>query len=242
MSGELLRGAASFFTALPFCLVPRGLRFRAVMAAASMLTPLVGPVLLRRYGNTVGSASDETLRVLCRAMVRLRVKYDVSVEADVDPELLPALRRGGTLLVSAHFPLNAFFVRWLYDRGHEVSAVRETPGRAFVWGTGTEIDILRPSHEVMLQMRTRLRAGRPLLLAIDRALPKTRPVDAATRFGLTRIATPPFALARKLGVPVFFYGVRAAKSGNPILTVRRIPPEPEAFAEHFRRHTELMLP
>jgi len=244
---ELVRNAIGFLASLPFRLVPRRFRFRAAMKAGFLLAPLLGPTLRRRFENTiwfaVGGPTDETLRVFFRAMVRMRLQHDPQLEADVDPELLPALKAGGVVLVSAHFPLNGFFIRWLYDHGHEVTAVRETPDRAFVWGTRTELDLMLPSpHHVMLQLRRKLVEGRALVVIIDRARPSARPMPIETRFGATAIATPIFTLAEKLNVPVFFYGVRATKSGNAVLSVRRIPPDPAVFAEHFRRHTESMLP
>jgi hypothetical protein len=242
MIPELIRNTIGFIASLPFRLVPRRFRFRAAMRTGIALAPLLGPILLGRYPNTVGGRVDETLRVLFRAMVRMRLHYDPQVDADVDSELLPALQAGGAVLVSAHFPINAFFIRWLYDHGHAITAVRSTPGRGFVWGTSTEIDLLPPSANVMVQLRRKLVEGRPLVVIIDKALPSARPIPIETRFGSTAIATPIFALAEKLRVPVFFYGVRTAKSGNPALLVRRIPPDPAIFAEHFRRHTELMLP
>lgn len=239
---ELVRNTIGFIVSLPFRLVPRRLRFRAAMRAGFALAPLLGPILLARFGNTVGGARDETLRVLFRAMVRMHLQYDPAIEADVDSELLPALKAGGVVLVSAHFPINAFFIRWLYDHGHEITAVRESPGRGFVWGTRRELDLLPPSQGVMLQLRRKLVEGRALVVIIDRARPSARPMPIETRFGATAIATPIFTLAEKLGVPVFFYGVRATKSGSVALSVRRIPLDPAVFAEHFRRHTELMLP
>lgn len=239
---ELLRNAVGFIASLPFRLVPERFRFRVAMAAGRLLAPLLGPILLGRYGNTVGGATDETLRVLFRAMVRMRVRYNPRIEEDVDPELLPALSAGGVVLVSAHFPINAFFIRWLYDHGHKVTAVRETPGPGFAWGTRTELDLLPPSQNVMLQLRRKLMEGRPVVVVIDNARPTARPIAVETRFGPNTIATPIFTLAEKVGVPVFFYGVRAAKRGDPVLTVRGIPPDPAIFAEHFRRHTEWMLP
>jgi hypothetical protein len=239
---ELVRNAVGFLASLPVRLVPRRFRFRVTMAAGWLLAPVLGPILLARYGNTTGGAADETLRVLFRAMVRMRLRHDPRLEADVDPELLPALQAGGVLLVSGHFPINAFFIRWLHDQGYPITAVRETPGPGFAWGTTSELDLLPPSQNVMLQLRSKLAEGRPVVVIVDNARPTARPMPVETRFGANAIATPIFTLAEKLGVPMFFYGVRAAKRGNPLLTVRRIPPDPKIFAEHFRRHTELMLP
>ena len=242
MIAELVRNTIGFIASLPFRLVPRRFRFRVAMKAGTALAPLLGPILLGRFENNVGGRIDETLRVLFRALVRMRLHHDPQMDEDVDPELLPALKAGGAVLVSAHFPINAFFIRWLHDQGHAITAVRSTPGRGFVWGTNTELDLLPPSGNVMVQLRRKLMLGRPVVVIVDKALPTARPMPIETRFGSTAVATPIFTLAEKLGVPVFFYGVRATKSANPTLFVRRIPPDPAIFAEHFRRHTELMLP
>lgn len=244
MIAELVRNTLAFLASLPFRLVPRSLRFRFVLMLGAALTPLVARTLMDRGGvhPTVGSARDEALRILFRALTRMRVTYDAAIEADVDETLLPSMRNGAVVFVSGHLPINGLLMRWLYDQGHQITGVRETPGKAFVWGTDVEIEILPPARNIMLQMRQRLTSGRSLLLAIDRARPNARPFPTVTRFGPTDIATPIFTLVEKLGIPIFFYGVRATKNGPPILTVRRIAATPEAFAEEFRRQTELMLP
>jgi hypothetical protein len=239
---ELLRNVIAFFGSIPFRLVPRRWRFRFVLLCGAALTPLVGRTLMERSLPVVGSARDEALRIVFRALTRMRVPYEAEIECDVDETLLPAMREGSVVMLSAHFPLNALLMRWLLDRGHRITGVRENRGRAFVWGTAVEIEILPPSQHIMVQMRKQVAGGRSLLLAIDRARPSARPLPAETRFGQTNIATPVFAFAEKLGLPVFFYGVRATKNGPPILTVRRIPADPAAFTEEFRRHAESMLP
>lgn len=242
MMMELVRNAVALIASIPFRLIPRRMRFRTALLAGALLAPLVGRTLMERGFHVVGSARDEALRIVFRALTRMRVPYDAEIANDVDHSLLPSLRNGAAVFVTAHFPIDALFIRWLWDHGHEVTGVRETPGKAYVWGTGVEMDILPPSQNVLLQMRQRLTEGRSVLLAIDRAKPNARQVPVETRFGATNVATPVFTLAEKLGVPLFFYGVRAMKNGPPVLTVRRIAADPRAFAEEFRRHAELMLP
>ncbi|HEX8618332.1 MAG TPA: hypothetical protein VF911_12160 [Thermoanaerobaculia bacterium] len=243
MIAEAIRNALGFLASLPFRLVPRRLRFDAVMRFGFAIAPFAGPRLVGRFENVVGGSIDETLRVLFRALLRTGIRYEPRIEADVDEELLPALRAGGIIGVTAHFPLNAFFLRWLHDQGHGViTAVRDMPGRSNIWGTGTPIDLIQPTRHVMVQMRKKLSEGCPLLLAIDRAKPHTRAIAVETRFGATAVATPMFTLAEKMGVPMFFYAVRVTESRAVRLTVRRIPYDPNAFAEQFRRHSELMLP
>lgn len=243
MIAELVRNTLAFLASLPFRLVPRRFRFPAVLAFARLLTPLIGNLLLRRLGNVVGSAADETTRACMRAVARMRVRLDTAFQPDIDEDALATLARGPAVFVTAHFPMNGLFTRWLFDHGHMPVLLRDDDrlGGPTMWGTATQIDVLHPGENVMLQMRRVLREGRALMLAIDRARPGVRSIPFESRFGATALATPVFALAEKMHVPLFFFGGRATK-GLPVLTVRRIPYDPQAFAEEFRRHAAAMLP
>lgn len=238
---RIARGAVASITAMLFRLIPRRARYSAILFIGTLLTPIVGPLLLRRFPDIWGGRRDETLRVIFLGLMRRQVRFDPRVDAHVPDEVLEVLSRGGALFLSVHFPLNALFTRWLYDRGHRVTLVRRTPLPAWVWGTDVDVPMLRPTNSVMLQIRTRLAEGAPVFLAIDRARPESHPYPVETRYGKTDIATPIFALAKRINVPTFFFSVRATK-GLPVIEVERISPEPEAFAELFRRHTAEMLP
>lgn len=239
-----VRTALAFLASLPIRFVPHRFRFRAVLAFARALTPLLGPLLLWRLGNVVGSAADETTRVCFRAVALMRVRLDTAFVADVDDEVQEALARGAAVFVTAHFPLNPLFTRWLFDLGHPPVLIRDDDGLGapVVLGTARRLEVLHPHGNVMLQMRGVLLSRRPLMLAIDRARPTVRSIAFESRFGPTEIATPIFTLAEKMEVPIFFFAARATAKGLPVLTVRRIGYDPEAFAEAFRRHVELMLP
>ncbi|HYI09046.1 MAG TPA: hypothetical protein VEK57_08230 [Thermoanaerobaculia bacterium] len=239
---ELVRNGVSLALSLPIRVFPRRRRFRAVLAAGRALTPLAGSYVTRRFGRRVwGSPTDETLRILFKGLARMRVAYEPELDLEIPDEVLAALGKGGAVFVTVHFPLNPLFTRWLYDQGHPPVIIRETLLPSFVWGTATELELLRPSHNVMLQIRRKLEEGAPVLLAIDRARAESRPFPVETRFGPTEIATSIFTLAQRMDVPVFFFGVRAT-AGLPAAEVRQIEPEPQAFAEHFQRYAGQMLP
>jgi lauroyl/myristoyl acyltransferase len=195
----------------------------------------------RRFARQVwGSATDETLRILFKGLARMRVTYEPELELQVPADITAALGQGGAIFVTVHFPLNPLFTRWLYDQGHPPAIIRETPLPSWVWGTTAELEQLRPSTNVMLQIRRKLEEGTPVLLAIDRARAESRPYRVETRFGATEIATSIFTLAQRLEVPVFFFGVRATH-GLPVGRAERIEPEPHAFAEAFARYAAEML-
>jgi hypothetical protein len=243
MTSELVYNTIALAGTLPFVVMPRRARFRAGLAASRLLAPVVGRPLLRRYGNVVGSATDETTRVLFRAMARMRVRLPTQFTADFDADdLAETLKRGGAIFVTAHFPMNPVFTRWLADRGHVPVMVRVNDGISpMIWGTLARPDLLHPGPNTLIQIRRALRQQRLVLLAIDRALDIARSLRFESRFGTTAIATPVFAFARKLNVPLFFIGARATRNGLPVVTVRRIAYDPSAFVEEFRRHTEAML-
>lgn len=237
---RLFRSAVAHAAAMAFRLVPRRARFAAVLLAGRVLAPMVGRALIRRYPEIWGSPLDETLRILFVGLMRRRVAYDPAIEAHVPEDVLTSLANGGALFVSVHFPLNPFFTRWMHDHGHDITLIRRTPLRTWVWGTDVEVELIRPAQNVMLQIRSKLEEGRPVFLALDRALPGSRPYPVETRLGTTQIATPIFTLAKRMNVPLFFFAVRATK-GLPVMTIERIAPEPDVFAERFRRHTDALL-
>lgn len=244
MIAELVRTVLALLASLPLRIVPRALRFAAGLRLARLLTPLIGDLLLRRLGNVVGSALDETTRACFRAIARMKVKLDTAFIADIDRDVLATVSRGAAVFVTAHFPVNGVFTRWLFDAGHPPVLVRDDDGLAppVIWGTSRSVEVIHPHGNVMLQMRRVLLEGKPLMLAIDRARPGVRSLAFDSRFGETVIATPVFTLAGKMGVPLFFFGARVTADGLPVLTVRRIPYDPQAFADEFRRHTAQMLP
>jgi hypothetical protein len=243
MIAELVRNALAFVASIPIRLVPRAMRFRAVLYIARILTPVLGPLLLRRYENVVSGAADETARVCFRAMARMRVPLDTEFHPDMDEDVLKTLETSAAVFVTAHFPMNPVFTRWLLDHGHRAVLLRAgNIGEPTIWGTVTSPDYVHPGPRVLLDIRRALRTARTFLVAIDAATPGVRAVEAHGRFGTTAIATPIFAFAERLRLPLFFFAARLTRTGLPILTVRRIPYDPQAFVEHFRRHAEQMLP
>lgn len=238
---ELLRYASAFAGSIPMAVVPRRMRFGVTCRAARILAPVVGPLLLRRYGNVLGSTTDETARILFRALARMRVPFDVTFTSDMDGDVLQTLRHEGAVFVTAHFPMNALFRRWLFDHGQDPVTIRiNDRGAPVIWGTAQRFQVLPSGRTALVQMRRALLERRTVLIAIERPQPGVRSVAFESRFGTISIATPVFTLAEKMRVPLFFFGVRATADGSAI-TVRRLPYDPQAFIDEFRRHTEQML-
>lgn len=242
MTAEFLRYAAAVVAAAPIAALPRRVRFPVLCWLSRLLTPLVGPALLRRYGDVTGSAADETARVLFRAMARSRIGFDVTFQRDFEADLLETVDRTGAIFATAHFPLNPLFTRWLHDRSQRPVIVRDDDdGAPIIWGTAERLDLMHPGPGVLVQMRGALLQRRIVLIAIDRARAGVRSVEIETRFGKMAIATPALTFARRVNVPLFFFGARAAADGSIVVTVRRLTYDPQHYVQEFRRHTEQML-
>ena len=235
-------GAAAFVLSMPFRLVPRHSRYRALLATGRRLTPLVGPVLLRRRGGISSGALDETTRVVFRAAVRARQRFDVDLDFDADADAIAAAAAGGAIFVTGRFPLNALFTRWLYDRRKRVATLRTHPRATLIWGTHASVEVLIATPAVMVRIRGLVNEECPVVMAVDYPRRETDSIAVETKFGTANIATPIFSFARRLDLPIFFVGVRATATRVPIATLRRISADPLEFAEQFRRHAGLMLP
>ena len=241
MDGAVRRAAAVVLSA-PFRFVPRRSRHTALLWTGRRLAPLVGDLLLRRRPGLCGGGVDETTRILFRAVVHARERFDVGLMLDADDDTIVDASAGGAIFVTARFPLNPLFTRWLYDRHGRVATLRTRNRPALVWGTEAGVEVVVATPAVMVRIRGLVSDGCPVLMAIDLPRHGTDTVTAETRFGTARFATPIFSLAKRLDAPIFFFGVRATADGLPVATLRRIPPDPLEFAEQFRRHAGLMLP
>lgn len=212
-------------------LLPRRLRFRAVLVLARLVAPLAVALLSRtRYGGlpTQGRVNT-TVRLLCRAMTAAGTRFDPEVRYD-GPESL-----AGALLVSGHFPLNALVTRLLFDRGTPPTIVKRFPlADPYYWGSFVRDHVLEPSPAVLVKVRHALAQGRPVFIDIDSYEEVARGVTAHTAYGTMHVSTAVFDFARRANVPLYFACGRNERRGLPVVFVRRIEPDVEAFLAHYR--------
>ena len=211
-------------------IVPRRSRFRAVVALARVLAPAIVALLsLARYRGATAGRVDATVRVLCRAMTAAGTRFDPEVRYD-GPESL-----AGALLISGHFPLNALVTRHLFDRGTPPAVVKRFPlADPYYWGSFVRDRVIEPSPAVLVKVRRALAQGHPVFIDIDSFEKVRRGVTADMAYGTVNVSTAVFDFARRCNVPLYFACGRNERSGLPLVFVRGIEPDVEAFLAHYR--------
>lgn len=221
---------ATLFTGRAFALLPRRFRFRTVLALARLLAPLAVALLARsRYSGMTQGPVDATVRLLCRAMIVAGTRFDPRVRYDGPDDLR------GALLVSGHFPLNALVTRHLFDRGTPPAVVKRfTRIDPFYWGTTVRDEVLELSPSVLVRVRSALAQGRPVFIDVDTREDVPRAVTATTAYGTLNVSTAIFDFARRCNVPIYFACGRSERRGLPLVYVRRIEPDVQAFIAEYR--------
>lgn len=211
-------------------LLPRRLRFRAVVTVARITAPLVTALLsLARYSGLMKGRIDATVRVLCRAMIAAGTQFDPQVRYDGPEDL------SGALLVSGHFPLNALVTRSLFDRGMPPAVVKRFPlADPCYWGSSVRDHVFAPSPTILVKVRKALAEGRPVFIDIDTMDDVRRGFRTATPYGVLSISTAVFDFARRLQIPLYFACGRSERRGMPLVYIRRIEPTAEAFLRHYQ--------
>lgn len=222
---------------LAFKLLPRRFRFRAALQVARLTAPLAVALLSRaRYTGVMQGRVDATLRVLCRSMTSAGTFFDPEVRYDGPEEL------SGALLVSGHFPLNALVTRCLFDRGMTPAVVKRFPlADPYYWGSFVRDEVFEPSPTVLLKVRNALAKGWPVFIDIDTADTGTRGITATTAYGTWNVSTAIFDFARRCDLPIYFACGRSEPSGPPLVYIRRIEPNVEAFLAHYREQSEQIV-
>ncbi len=217
-----------------FALLPRRFRFRAALALARSVAPLVVGLLARtRYRGPLAYPVDATLRVFCRAMTAAGTYFDPEVRYDGPVDL------AGALLLSIHLPLNALVARQLFDMGTPPAILKRMPlADPYYWGTFVRDEVLESSPTVLVRVRSILASGRPVLMHIDTAEESPGTIPVKTAAGTLHIATATIAFAQRTQVPLYVASGRTAKSGLPLVLIHRIEPNVDAFVARLRDHLE----
>lgn len=212
-------------------LVPRRFRFPVALGAARVLAPIVSRTMLYRHRvSRQDGPGEESLRLVLRAMVRLGVPFDPVVDVD-GASLVPD---GPALFVSGHFMLNVLLSRWLHDRGEPVTIIHWRPPAGLrIIGTGTAIDALDVTPQVLLRIRGRLAEGRKVIVDVDGPDPASGQALALPN-DTVYVSDRVFRLAETLGVPVRFFFTHIVDGRPRITFVRPSSPEAATAVREFR--------
>jgi hypothetical protein len=218
-------------------LLPRRLRYSFALRLARAITRVAAPLLMKRpdrYGWS--TPVEETIRSILRTMARRGIAFDPRIREEVDAHLMEASPERGAIFVGAHFPLNGLVSRYLYDRGLHAVAVEGIAGsHSYIWGTSVRIDAVSPAQTILLTLRERLRKGHLVLIVLDRAKEEERTQLVDTAAGPIPVATPIFAFAKRLEIPLYWMCGRAYAAGDAVVSIKRIETFDD-YAAELRRH------
>jgi hypothetical protein len=149
----------------------------------------------------------------------------------------------GAIMVSGHFFLNFFVLRWLHDRGYRQSTViRESYDRQKVFGTRSEIDVIKPNAGCLREIRRRVRQGEIISICIDHCEPFEgwRKIDVPNR--QIYISESIFEFAERLEIPVIFFGTQLNSNNEiEVHTLRPVSTKSAEVAGEFGEFLKSLL-
>ena len=188
--------------------LPRRARFTVLVQAARLLRPAFDRANLGRWHRThrTSSAADTALFAVCELLDRRRTLYDPRFLVIGEDALATALkRRRGLVLLTVHGLLSNLLIRfYVADRRLAPTMVAVSNQTSFVGGTGGRPDVLVPSPNFLVQLRTRLRNGEVVFAMVDRSPDHPRALHFNTPHGPITITDSMLRLAVRLDAPVLF--------------------------------------
>lgn len=210
---------------LLFRVAPERARFRLVLALVRVLPRSIGRFLARRaHRDELPLPRDEVARVIFRALMDGGTSFTPHVAFD-ESQQLPV----GALLVTPHYPLNAFIVSHFMQRGREVVAVKAFPQfDRRVWGGERLYEALEPGPGTLLKMQRRIASGHLVIVHADTGSAESGGLPITGR-GAAPLHTEPklFEFAHRFRIPLFFAAVRLNRDGIPALTLRPVRSQSE---------------
>ena len=195
-----------------FALCPRRYRFAAARHLARPLRPLRRLITLysvRRSGaHRVGYRNDaleHTINSLCKS----EIEFDLMMNVQGSE----AVSEGGAIFISAHTGLSTLFVRWLSDRGHQVSVVTKRKNRK-IPGSLDPLDVIRPDTMMLVRVRQRVAAGRVVLLYVDSEHPIEGWHKIEVKYGPLYISDKVMRFAERARIPILFCATRVMADGQ----------------------------
>ena len=213
--------SCGFLLANAFRAIPKRMRFRAAVAVARAIEPLI-------ERTSVYAARQETLRtdglretsldLVLMMLTRHRIEFDLDVEL-VNADLLPPPEAGPLQVVTPHTMLSVLIARVLHDRGHDPLCIR--PDDAAIPGTRVPMNALHPSPSLLLRVRTAYANGRTVAAMIDRGDPEPRQAIFETVNGEMRVSEALVQLAVRQGVTIVFLATLLDGEGRVVLHFER---------------------
>jgi len=198
---------------------PRSTRYAAAKLAVKIIFPFTRKFsLLSPPPFALDASCDYLWSVLFMSLTQRGVEFDPKIvfgESEIDLE-------EGAIMVSGHFFLNFFVLRWLFDHGYKQSTViRESYERQKVLGTKNEIDVIKPTADCLREIRRRVKSGEIISICVDHSEPFEgwRKLDIPNReIYISEII---FEFAERLAIPLIFFGTQLNANNEIEIFTRR---------------------
>ena len=216
---RLIRTAERCF-ALAMQLVPRHYRFQTALLLARTTVPLfVRTAAYREQWIKNFHRPDEiVLFLFLNALTENGTRFDVEIVAKGYQRFERAYEKGrGVLMTGHHAALTLLMVRFFHDK--DLDPIVVTPDHNLrVPGTDVRAATIQPSHMFLVQLRTKLRAGKVICAMPDRAEHHgRRTIEFTTAASPVIIAPAIIEVAARCGAAVLFTEVRVA--GGRLVTI-----------------------
>lgn len=212
---------ASRAFALMILIMPRRYRFRAAVALARALTPLIRrtPWYDKQRKLRLDGVSEIALHHMLNIMSNSGAQFDMKLTVEGAEQMKAAIDEGkGVLLVAPHALLSICVFRYLHDIGCAPTIISLAP-LVHIYGTGLAVRAIQPSALSMINLRSRLRSGGVVCAMIDQQPPNaSRTIEFATSEGAVRVSDALIRLAERCRARVVFTAARADKHRGVILT------------------------
>jgi hypothetical protein len=210
-----------------FRAIPLSYRFRTGKLAAKLLAPFAQRFsLISPPPFALDSRDDYLWSVLFTSLTHQGIEFEPKIifrESERD-------LKKGAIMVSGHFFLNFFVLRWLFDQGYEQSTViRDDYDRQKVLGTLDEIDVIKPTADCLREIKRRVKAGEIISICVDHCEPLEgwHKLDIPNR--QIYISDIIFKFAERLEIPLIFFGTQL--NSNNEIEITSVRPNATKSAE-----------
>lgn len=205
-------------------LLPRRLRWPALVRAARLATPLVARADgAGAPGMGIDSYRDIALWRLMMAASEAGLTYDPLVEHRARAHFDTALGSGGGVLLAApHSLLGYVSLRLIRDRGRIPVAIASGPDVP-IFGTDQSARVVPASQSALAEAVRALRAGEFLCAMIDRPGPEPSTLEMTTSLGPLHISDALLRFARRERAQILFCTARV--EGERVIVTWFAPPE-----------------
>jgi lauroyl/myristoyl acyltransferase len=220
---------------------PRRWRFSAIQCLARWLQPAF--FLKARFQKprpTFTGPRERALMHFVHKLIQLGADFETKLE--VRPaHLLP--EAGGVLLLTAHIPANRLLLRWLCERGRQVSVITRAASLDRIVGQYPLelVELVFPDAHVFTHIRQRVKAGRIVYFTPE--LPVSMPNSQPLQLGEETIYVSDSALcfAERANLPLLFAATSVSPHGQVVVqlaqpSTTKAQPAYEEFCQFLTRY------